>query len=467
MKKLFLLFAQVVIGHIIAVSQICPTGDVTFSFQSQIDEFQWTYPGCKAIAGELTINGSDITNLNGLSGLFSVEGNLSVGSLINGGNPLLDHIEGLNNLNFVGGSLIIALNNSLTSLEGLGGLNAVAGDLHIRNNCSLADLSGLGNLTNIGGTLFIENNVALTHLSGLDNLNSIAGDLYIGYNLLLTSLEGLSNVTFTGGEISIYFNNHLTNLNGLEGLTSTGALYIMGNSVLSDLSGLENLESIDGSLWIGGINPQSSNTSLISLTGLSKLTSVGKNLVINYNPNLTSLIGLNQLKSIGGKLSLHFNDKLTSLSGLDSISAGSISGLDITDNNSLSICEISNICGFIFDSTEEVVIKDNSTGCNSLEELKIACGYNSVNELSVMESVSIYPNPCSDQFTITFNLTQQGMVKIEMYNNVGQRVLTNSDRFLIQGYYEVSCDLTSLPSGIYYCSLISNDQVIQKKIIRL
>lgn len=45
----------------------CLPDGFTFTTQEEIDNFQTDNPGCTEIEGDIEINGSDITNLNGLN----------------------------------------------------------------------------------------------------------------------------------------------------------------------------------------------------------------------------------------------------------------------------------------------------------------------------------------------------------------------------------------------------------------
>lgn len=76
----------------------CLPQGITFTTQSQIDSFPINHPNCTEIEGNLGANGNDITNLNGLSGLTSLGGNLHIISCHN-----LSSLTGLNNVTSIGG----------------------------------------------------------------------------------------------------------------------------------------------------------------------------------------------------------------------------------------------------------------------------------------------------------------------------------------------------------------------------
>src|SRR5690606_2426626 len=83
----------------------CPSGNIGFYSQAEIDAFAINYPNCTEISGDLDINNSNITNLNGLSNLTSVGGSLYINS------TNLTNLDGLSNLTSIEGDLAISYNN--------------------------------------------------------------------------------------------------------------------------------------------------------------------------------------------------------------------------------------------------------------------------------------------------------------------------------------------------------------------
>ena len=150
MKNLsILLIALLMVNS--GMAQSCLPQGITFNWQADVDNFQNNYPGCTQIQGDVTMSGSDITNLNGLSVLTSIGGTLSiyVGALAS--------LTGLENLTSIGDGLIIQNNDSLRSLTGLENLTSVH-NLWFSNNKSLASLAGLDHLTFSGTPIWIVNN---------------------------------------------------------------------------------------------------------------------------------------------------------------------------------------------------------------------------------------------------------------------------------------------------------------------
>ena len=90
---------------------------------------------------------------------------------------------------------------------------------------------------------------------------------------------------------------------------------------------------------------------------------------------MISLAGLENLTSIGGGLSLWSNDTLISLSGLEKIDPGSITDLNISNNDLLSECDVQSICEYLAAPNGTVNIHNNASGCNGPGEIAQNCGF--------------------------------------------------------------------------------------------
>src|SRR5690606_21363851 len=76
-----------------------------------------------------------------------------------------------------------------------------------------------------------------------------------------------------------------------------GSLFIEDTDI-SDLSGLNNIETITGDVYI------TDNQQLTSLNGLTSLETIGGMLYIGFNFNMQDLDGLSSLRTIEGMLSV-------------------------------------------------------------------------------------------------------------------------------------------------------------------
>src|SRR6185503_2036281 len=228
-------------------------GDLTLTTQAQVDAFNYT-----SVTGNLTIEESvpgNIVNLNGLSELTAV-----------------------------GKSLNIPGNSALNDLNGLSNLTSIEGELFISGS-ALTDINGLNSLTKIGGNLYLKINAVLVNISGLNGLISIGGQLRIVGSDALAKIDGLNGVKTIAGGLNIESFDALTSIDGFNGLTTLPGLEIHG-MLLTHIGGFSSLSSIAGELFISG-------TALTDITGLNSLTTIGGNLYFKINPSLVNISGLN------------------------------------------------------------------------------------------------------------------------------------------------------------------------------
>jgi len=192
------------------------------------------------------------------------------------------------------------------------------------------------------------------------NCIDYTGSININGNTI-TNLSGLENLNSIGGFLYIR-NNELVTLAGLANLTSIGGyLRIENNPVLANLNGLENLNTIDGYLKI------KNNGVLANLNGLANLSNTGDYIEIHNSNLLADLTGLDNLTSVGGYLSVESNEGLMSLGGLGSLT--SVNGnLNIKDNPALvGLNSLNNLTtlngGLLIDNNDALI---NLVGLESL-----------------------------------------------------------------------------------------------------
>ena len=140
MKKAAILFVLSIIIPLISVA--CLPEGITFSTQSEIDEFSSNYPDCTVIEGDVIISGGDISNLLGLSNIILIQGNLEI---LN--NYSLNSFQGLDNLIQIEGELKVSNNNLISDFTGLSSLETIDGDLIVSSNSNTINFMGLTNLT--------------------------------------------------------------------------------------------------------------------------------------------------------------------------------------------------------------------------------------------------------------------------------------------------------------------------------
>lgn len=360
----------------------CPAvNSITFSSQAEIDAFA-TYASCEVRLINVTISGADIVNLNGLSGIKSISGDLTIRD-----NPNLQSLSGLSNLEEIGGRLTLSSNAEITDLAGLSNINSVGGEISITANNKLLSTAGLSGISQItGGTLSFINNPVLTDLSGLSGLTAIKNNwgLIIRRNNSLLNLSGLSNLTELTGGITIDENALLQNIDAFSGLNYLRSITITGNTELQNLNGLSNIEGTGGAVDI------------------------------SFNPRIQNLNGLSGLKTLNnGNLLIRNNALLNNISGVAGIAPEAIFNLIIQNNSSLSVCHIANICTFLGLEGKLKTISGNTGDCVNLGAVTTACSAPPAEcpvnvTLTTQAEVDAFVATYSHCSTITGNMTVSG-----------------------------------------------------------
>ncbi|MBC7186460.1 MAG: family 10 glycosylhydrolase [Calditrichaeota bacterium] len=76
-----------------------------------------------------------------------------------------------------------------------------------------------------------------------------------------------------------------------------------------------------------------------------------------------------------------------------------------------------------------------------------------------------YPNPFNPVATIPFDIASTGGVRLVVYDMLGREVATLVDQTLAPGRYRVQFDARGLPSGTYFCRLVSHGQAMTRKLV--
>jgi hypothetical protein len=263
-----------------------------------------------------------LVNVDGLERLTTVNGSLYIGSDCDGGlpagcigNPVLENLDGLNNLNEVGqvriGASCVDLEDGSTcafnralarvSFENL----TDVGGIMLWQNPALVDVAGFNNVERLTGIL-IRDSPALERITGFRSLEYMSSDTSFLRNTNLRDLSGFERLNDMG-TLTIE-TTALENLDGFAGVTDLGSL-IVSDSPLTSLRGLRSLEEV--------YEVQLRNTSVTDLSGLERITQLYR-LIIIRSP-LTSLRGLEQLESVDQELTLAELPLLTDLDPLANV----------------------------------------------------------------------------------------------------------------------------------------------------
>ncbi len=78
----------------------------------------------------------------------------------------------------------------------------------------------------------------------------------------------------------------------------------------------------------------------------------------------------------------------------------------------------------------------------------------------------VYPNPFSDRTTIPITLSRTDQVRLDITDASGKNVATLLNEQLEQGDHQVAVDLSTLPTGLYHCTLSVGKSISSKPLLR-
>jgi hypothetical protein len=410
MKKLILLFIAIAFSRM-TQGQVCV---VDLSSQAAVDQFIIDNPTCTIIDGNVTLGfsfGDPLLNVDGLQNITEITGQLSIYGSIG------SDLQGLSNLTSVSvlslqGHLSGAQLAPLSSIQNVGNIILDAyyiEDLHVFDNITnLESLSidfqaSLEQLpppsfydvfpsletitTNL--TIGLYENAACDTLTGFNALTS-AGSLNIGstddYGFNTTTFNGFHNLQTIEGTLFIGL-WYLTDISGFESLQSVEDIQAWSWTCDCDLPDFESLTSLTTSMlfcyaWsspdfplLTSINGDFILNGYVDEVGCSALENVGGNFSFGMSASTgfaSPVIQLQSLDSVGGDFHIEYSslDNLYFLSGLEYV--GGI--FQISNNQSLTTCDILYLCENLPIDPISFNISGNSPGCNNAEEVLATCG---------------------------------------------------------------------------------------------
>ena len=105
-------------------------------------------------------------------------------------------------------------------------------------------------------------------------------------------------------------------------------------------------------------------------------------------------------------------------------------------------------------------------GTENFEENEDSFGVDqniSVEEISGLSFVNVFPNPANDNITVSFNIESDSQVSFEMFNMIGERVYVSPQQNFV-GTNSVNIDVTSLSAGMYTLNLVVDGKYNTTKV---
>lgn len=377
----------------------CPTTNLEFHDQSELDAFAAEYPNCTDLPGNLRLwsafTNQDFTNLNGLSNIQTIYGKVELWSI-----------------------------PGLTSLSGLENLQSIGHGLEISFCESLSDISALGNLTYLGpvqtgydmGSCISISETGISNLHGLEGLTKLDGHLSVSFNPSLTTLDGIQNIQTIDGSLSIRANPMISDISALSQIDTIKSVIELSN-MSADIHQIVNIRGFSG-LFLTEIS------SMTTLPFFEENISL-KWLGIISNPQLQNLNGIQSFRNLED-IAIHDNPLITNFNGLtdwsDSCNISFSSNSSLTD---ISVFEGITTCGDLYIGDNDLL-----SDISPLQDLHHIYGYlqiyggTSLNSLSVFSQLDSIDAGLSIEFTYLTDLS--GLENLE-YIGTGIGIANNKD----------------------------------------
>lgn len=381
----------------------CPTVDIVFTTQAQVNQFSILYPNCHRIKTNISITESNIVFLDSLYKIDTIDFALTIRQ-----NNVLRSLEGLHNLKLIQDLGIIS-NQLIADLKGLRSLKNASNGFSIDNMGGLIDLTGLESLENTR-QLAIVNCNKLSNLKGLSALKSTS-TFIIRSNMVLQSLNGVNTAKTFGDHFNISNNPNLLEFPNFINMTQVYNFNITGNPRLKSLKGLEAL-----------------NTSWF--------------FTITANDSLANLDAISNLKTINFYAKLENNKSLTQINGLANVDVVALDSLIIINNPKLSMCNNKMTCGFIAVPSNILRVSNNAPLCADRAAISAQCNLVGNTDYTLSNKINIYPNPIGDILHVT-DLPPNSYISIVDQNMKEVATITHAGS-------SADVDTTNLVNGLYF-----------------
>jgi hypothetical protein len=311
---------------------------------------------------------------------------------------------------------------------------------------------------------FSVNGINYEVISGTDvkvTASSVTGDLVIPETVNNNSIE------YT---VTMIDNSAFNSQFGLDSVVVPNSVTSIGANAFDGCISMTTLELGDSLVSIGTLAFQSC-TSLTTLDLPNSLETIGTE-AFQYCTSLSSVIIPNSVETIGNSAfygcddvaSISIGDSVTSIgenafgyqvsnSTLTSVNCAIATPLTINANvfnkRDISSCSLNVLSGSLSAYETADVWKDFNPINGTL----------SVNGLSILDELQIYPNPI--QNTLFIDVRNINNAKIEVYDMLGKTQLRQLVRRSVN-----TVNTEKLTTGIYLLRLISDEGTISKKIIK-
>lgn len=155
----------------------------------------------------------------------------------------------------------------------------------------------------------------------------------------------------------------------------------------------------------------------------------------------------------------------TNVPSLSGNSLITISNWNIDINNTAGIPAGTYRLGIWVDSNNDITEADENDNTGLLAGNINYSPANGTDDLAIeTTSVNCFPNPAGNSTTLSFTLTENSDVTIEVYDALGNRVESFTRALLSPGLHTQLINTESYAGGIYFVSITSGETVITRRL---
>jgi len=131
--------------------------------------------------------------------------------------------------------------------------------------------------------------------------------------------------------------------------------------------------------------------------------------------------------------------------------------MEIGNNPRLSLCNVKSICDYL-QTGNPVNLFNNAIGCEDVQEVIQACQTSTEDLSDKKERVHVFPNPTDGNLNIicddnaAFSYSVRSSFSMPVFSGIAKGRCT--------------IDISVLPDGFYILEIMTNHQLISKKIIK-
>jgi hypothetical protein len=99
------------------------------------------------------------------------------------------------------------------------------------------------------------------------------------------------------------------------------------------------------------------------------------------------------------------------------------------------------------------------------EQVQFGIGLTDIEEIDIDIDFCITPNPINQQASVTFNLAENNLVQLKVFNSVGSLVFETKEQIYQVGNHTILFENNNLNNGIYYFQLASGSKTLSRKVV--